>query len=65
LADAKDTTAFVVDNEGALIARPTMLVAKMGPRAGVTVGDQLNVCFNVEHLHFFDANSGLSLRKRS
>jgi hypothetical protein len=37
----------------------------MGPRAGVTVGDQLNVRFNVEHLHFFDADSGMSLRNRS
>jgi multiple sugar transport system ATP-binding protein len=65
LLDAQDSTAFVVNDEGALVARPTRLVAKMGPRAGVAVGDQLNVRFNVEHLHFFDANSGLSLRKRS
>jgi multiple sugar transport system ATP-binding protein len=57
LVDAKENTA--------LVARPTTLVAKMGPRAGVAVGDQLNVRFNVEHLHFFDADSGLSLRIRS
>jgi multiple sugar transport system ATP-binding protein len=65
LVDAKETTAFVVNDEGSLVARPTTLVAKMGPRADVTVGDQLNVRFNVEHLHFFDVNSGLSLRTRS
>jgi ABC-type sugar transport system ATPase subunit len=47
-----------------LVVRPTTLVAKMGPRSGVAVGDQLNVRFNVEHLHFFDANSGNSLRTR-
>ncbi len=65
LVDAQDTTAFAVNDEGAMVARPTTIVAKMGPRAGVTVGDQLNVRFNVEHLHFFDANSGASLRTRS
>jgi multiple sugar transport system ATP-binding protein len=64
LVDAKDTTAFMVNDEGALVVRPTTLVAKMGPRSGVAVGDQLNVRFNVEHLHFFDANSGNSLRTR-
>ena len=64
LMDAKDTTAFMVNDEGALVVRPSTLVAKMGPRSGVAVDDQLNVRFNVEHLHFFDANSGSSLRKR-
>jgi len=64
LVEAKDTTTFVVNDEGSLVVRPSTLVAKMGPRAGVAVGDQLNVRFNVEHLHFFDATSGMSLRKR-
>jgi multiple sugar transport system ATP-binding protein len=64
LVNAKDTTAFMVNDEGALVVRPTTLVAKMGPRSGVAVGDQLNVRFNLEHLHFFDANSGNSLRSR-
>jgi multiple sugar transport system ATP-binding protein len=65
LVDDQDTTAFVVNDEGALVARPTTLVAKMGPRSGVAVGDQLNVRFNVERLHFFDSDTGLSLRRRS
>jgi hypothetical protein len=64
LVDAREDTALVVNDEGALVVRPTTLVAKMGPRAGVSVGDQLNVRFNVEHLHFFDANTGMTLRTR-
>jgi len=39
------------------------LVAKMGPRADVKVGDALSVRFNPERFHFFDAGSGQSLRQ--
>jgi hypothetical protein len=34
----------------------------MGPRSGVTVGDHLEVRLNPDHFHFFDADTGLSLR---
>jgi len=35
----------------------------MGPRSRVAVGDQIQVRLNREHFHFFDADSGLSLRR--
>jgi len=38
------------------------LVAKMGPREKVSVGDVLFVQIAPEHAHFFDAASGVSLR---
>jgi multiple sugar transport system ATP-binding protein len=43
-------------------ARGIALVAKMGPREKVAVGDVLFVQFAPEHAHFFDAASGTSLR---
>jgi multiple sugar transport system ATP-binding protein len=45
--------------------RPVTLVAKMGPRAQVGVGEELWVQFAPEHAHFFDALSGESLRSGS
>ena len=63
LLDAEGSSAFVVNDEGAVVARPTTLVAKMGPRADVTVGDTLAVRFNPDRFHFFDAASGRSLRR--
>jgi ABC-type sugar transport system ATPase subunit len=65
LLDAGDTNAFVVTDAGSLVARPTTLVAKMGPRAEVRTGDTLNVRFSSENFHFFDAESGRSLRRGS
>jgi multiple sugar transport system ATP-binding protein len=63
LVDAEGDNAYVVNDSGAVVARPTTLVAKMGPRSGVSVGDHLQVRLNPDHFHFFDADSGLSLRK--
>jgi multiple sugar transport system ATP-binding protein len=57
--------AVVVDDAGAVVARPTRLVAKMGPRAGVSVGDHLQVRLKYDHFHFFDAETGRSLRHRT
>jgi multiple sugar transport system ATP-binding protein len=63
LLDAEGTSAFVVTDEGRVVTRPSTLVAKMGPRADVKVGDTLKVRFNAERFHFFDADSGFSLRR--
>lgn len=57
------TSAIVIDEHGTALTRPTTLVAKMGPRADVKVGDTLKVRFNPEHFHFFDAVHGQSLRR--
>jgi ABC-type sugar transport system ATPase subunit len=65
LVDAGGDNTFVVNDSGAVVARPTTLVAKMGPRSGVSVGDRLEVRLNPDHYHFFDADSGLSLRRSS
>lgn len=58
-----DTSAVMIDESGAAVSRPTTLVAKMGPRADVKVGDSLRVRFNPERFHFFDAANGQSLRR--
>jgi multiple sugar transport system ATP-binding protein len=63
LLDAEGTSAFVVNDAGAVVTRPSTLVAKMGPRADVRAGDTLRVRFNPDRFHFFDADSGLSLRR--
>ena len=63
LLDVAGEDAVVVNDEGAVVARPTRLVAKMGPRSGVTVGDHLQVRLNSDRFHFFDAESGRSLRR--
>jgi ABC-type sugar transport system ATPase subunit len=42
--------------------RPSTLVAKMGPRSNVAVGDVLSVQISPEHAHFFDAATGTTLR---
>jgi multiple sugar transport system ATP-binding protein len=46
------------------IVSPVALVAKMGPREKVEVGDILFVQFSPEHAHFFDAVTGETLRGR-
>jgi multiple sugar transport system ATP-binding protein len=63
--DAKGDNAVVVNDSGIVVTRPTRLVAKMGPRSGVAVGDHLEVHLNPDHFHFFDADTGLSLRTPS
>ena len=55
----------MVTDAGSLVARPTTLVAKMGPRADVRTGDVLQVRFASDNFHFFDAASGLSLRRHA
>ncbi len=62
LVDAEGDGAVVVEDTGVIVNRPTRLVAKMGPRAGVAVGDHLQVRLNADRFHFFDAESGRSLR---
>jgi ABC-type sugar transport system ATPase subunit len=62
MVDAEGDNAIVVNDSGAVVARPMRLVAKMGPRSGVAVGDHLYVRLNPDHFHFFDADSGESLR---
>jgi ABC-type sugar transport system ATPase subunit len=64
LSNAQGTNTFVVNDDGAIVTRPTTLVAKMGPRAEVKVGDQLNIRFHPERFHFFDATTGTTLRRR-
>ncbi len=63
LVDDQSENAVVVNESGAVVTRPTRLVAKMGPRSGVSVGDRLSVRLNRDHFHFFDADTGLSLLK--
>jgi multiple sugar transport system ATP-binding protein len=65
MVDAEGDNAVVVNDSGAVVSRPTRLVAKMGPRSGVAVGDHLQVRLNPDHFHFFNADSGLSLRRSS
>ena len=63
MVEAEGDNAVVVADDGAVLSRPTRLVAKMGPRSGVAVGDHLSVRLNPDHFHFFDADSGISLRR--
>jgi multiple sugar transport system ATP-binding protein len=46
------------------LSRTVSLVAKMGPRTKVDVGDVLFVQLSPEHVHFFDATTGQTLRGR-
>ncbi len=46
-------------------ARRSTLIAKLGPRTTVRAGDVLSVQISPEHAHFFDAESGTTLRKVS
>jgi multiple sugar transport system ATP-binding protein len=47
------------------ISQRATLIAKLGPRTKVTAGDVLSVQISSEHAHFFDAQTGETLRKRS
>jgi multiple sugar transport system ATP-binding protein len=38
------------------------LIAKMDPRTSIAVGDTAEIAVNCSHLHFFDPESGLSIR---
>jgi ABC-type sugar transport system ATPase subunit len=46
------------------LSRAVSLVAKMGPRTKVDVRDVLFVQLSPEHVHFFDATTGQTLRGR-
>ena len=46
------------------LARPISLVAKMGPRQPIAVGESVFVQIAAEHAHFFDVESGETLRSR-
>ncbi len=43
-------------------ARPGSFIAKVGPRVTFSPGDVVSVQVSPEHVHFFDAGSGVSLR---
>jgi multiple sugar transport system ATP-binding protein len=43
-------------------AHSTRVVARLGARAQVVVGDRIDLTLNPENLHFFDATSGETLR---
>jgi multiple sugar transport system ATP-binding protein len=58
--DANEATVRTAG--GSDTPRAVSLVAKMGPRAKIDVGDVIFVQFSPEHAHFFDAASGQTLR---
>ena len=62
LVDAPRASSVAYDHE-VEVTRPASLIAKMPPQSSVKVGDTLRVRLNPERLHFFDAASGVSLRK--
>jgi multiple sugar transport system ATP-binding protein len=62
-ADALDESLSTAERLRQDIARRAALVAKMGPRVKVTAGDVLSVQISPEHAHFFDVESGRSLRR--
>jgi len=64
-ADALDTSLSAGERLRLDFSRRATLIAKLGPRTKVTVGDVLSVQISPEHAHFFDAQSGETLRKKS
>ena len=56
----------VIVNDEAQASAPashsTRVVARLGARAKVTVGERIDLTLNPENLHFFDAQSGETLR---
>ena len=66
LSHVDSSTDLARNEEDALrdISRRASFVAKMGPRVQVAVGDVLSVQISPEHAHFFDATTGVTLRKR-
>ena len=39
------------------------LIAKMDPRTAIAVGETARIAVNCDQLHFFDPESGLSIRR--
>jgi multiple sugar transport system ATP-binding protein len=64
-ADALDQSLSTGERLRQDFARRATLIAKMGPRMKVTTGDVLSVQISPEHAHFFDAETGQTLRKKA
>jgi multiple sugar transport system ATP-binding protein len=64
-AEALDTALSPGERLRQDFSRRATLIAKLGPRTKVTVGDVLSVQISPEHAHFFDAQTGETLRKKS
>jgi multiple sugar transport system ATP-binding protein len=64
-ADALDPSLPSGERPRQDFSRRATLIAKLGPRTKVSVGDVLSVQISPEHAHFFDAQSGETLRKQS
>ncbi len=62
-ADALDESLSTAERLRQDLARRAALVAKMGPRVKVNAGDVLSVQISPEHAHFFDVETGISLRR--
>ncbi len=62
-ADALDETLSTGERLRQDFVRRAALVAKMGPRVKVTAGDVLSVQISQEHAHFFDVETGRTLRR--
>jgi len=65
LAGASETVSSLAYDADVAVSRLPVLVARVGPQSRVTVGDTLRVRLNDERLHFFDARSGVSLRRET
>lgn len=50
------------EGTGDVTPRRSSLIAKMGPRVKISVGDELSVQISPNHAHFFDASTGETLR---
>ncbi|MGA7836019.1 MAG: sn-glycerol-3-phosphate ABC transporter ATP-binding protein UgpC [Acidimicrobiales bacterium] len=61
--DVLDDTLSAGERLRQAIARRATLIAKMGPRVKVTAGDVVSVQISPDHVHFFDAESGATLRR--
>ncbi len=48
--------------EGGAVRRRSRVVARLGARAAVREGDRVSLALNPAHLHFFDPESGATLR---
>jgi multiple sugar transport system ATP-binding protein len=57
------TAAHVASGEGDDVHSLATLVAKMDPRTAIAVGQVAAIAVNVDQLHFFDRQSGESIRR--
>jgi ABC-type sugar transport system ATPase subunit len=63
-ADAEVSSQLVDADTGAIKKRAARLIARVGPRVEVAVGDHVDVALDLDRLHLFDATSGLTLRRQ-